>query len=493
MPQLGNSSLPLNMDDVLMQHPYITGLDSFLSEQNHLRALTYWLCEFETANLLTSASDITNSINRTIADIDELINDQLNAIIHHPKLQKLESTWRGLWMLTSQAYGAPSTKIKILDVSWPEIVKDIDRALDFDQSQLFRKIYSEEYGSPGGEPYGVLIGDYEITHRISTKHPYDDISTLRGITKIAAASFAPFITSASNEIFGLDNFSGLGQPLNLESIFSQSEYIKWHSLRTDPDSKFVGLTLPRILMRQPYRTQPGSYKGIYFHEKCSKDNKQWLWGNACYGFGVVLIREFANVGWFGHIRGTPRNQLAGGLLTTLVTDSFETDATGIATKPATDVIITDTKERELSELGFISLCQCYTTPFSTFYNNQSVHKPDRNAGVNAKLAAMLQHVLCGSRIAHYIKVIIRDKVGSFITANDCEDYLRNWLFKYTTAREDLDWEEQARYPLREAAVEVREHPEKPGQYLCVIRLRPHYQLDQMVSMLELVTELATVG
>lgn len=493
MPQLGNTSLPLNMDDVLQQPAYITGLEDFLDEPNHLRALAYWLCEFESHNTLSSATDIINAINRSISHIDELINEQVNHIIHNEKLQKLESSWRGLWMLTSQAHGNSNIKIRILDISWPEVVKDIDRALDFDQSQLFRKIYNEEYGTPGGEPYGVLLGDYEITHRMSAKHPYDDISTLRGISKIAAASFAPFICSASNEIFGLDSFAELGQPINLVSIFSQTEYIKWHSLRNDPDAKFVGLTLPHILMREPYRTRPGSYKGLYFYEKLGDDRSKWLWGNACYGFGIILLREFANVGWFGHIRGTPRNQLAGGLLTSLVTESFATDATNIATKPTTDVIITDSKERELSELGFVPLCQCYSTPFAAFYNNQSVHKADPSGGVNAKLAAMLQHVLCGSRIAHYIKVIIRDKVGSFITANECENYLREWLFRYTTARDDLDWEEQARYPLREAAVDVKEHPEKPGQYLCIIRLRPHYQLDQMVSMLELVTELATVG
>lgn len=211
----------------------------------------------------------------------------------------------------------------------------------------------------------------------------------------------------------------------------------------------------------------------------------------------ILVREFTNVGWFGHIRGVPRNHVSGGLLTNLPVDCFATDAEEIAHKPVTDVIITDTLERELSDLGLMPLCQCYDTPFAAFYNNQSIQNPksysNQDSNVNAKLSAMLQHVMCGSRIAHYIKVMIRDKVGSFITAHDCEEYLREWLFKYTTGREDLDWEEQARYPLREAAVSVKEHPAKPGEFLCVIHLRPHYQLDQMVSELELVTELAAAG
>ena len=261
------------------------------------------------------------------------------------------------------------------------------------------------------------------------------------------------------------------------------------------DSQFIGLTMPHILMRLPYRKTPGSYKGIFFHEHSGSEGREnYCWGSAAYAFGAIMIREFANVGWFGHIRGVPRNQIGGGLLTNLPYDMFDSDADDIAVKPVTDIIITDIKERELSDLGLIPLCQCYDLPFAAFYGNQSLRKParqsSREAEVNARLSAMLQHVLCGARIAHYIKIIIRDKVGSFISAEECEDYLREWLFKYTTGREDLEWEEQARYPLREAAVKVREHPEKPGDYICVIHLRPHYQLDHMVSELELVTELA---
>ena len=297
------------------------------------------------------------------------------------------------------------------------------------------------------------------------------------ISQVAAAAFAPFIASASPELFGLDNFTELGQPLNLNNIFSQKEYIKWRTLRDNPDSQFIGLTLPHILMRLPYRKIPGSYKGIFFYEQCANEGREnYCWGNAAYAFAAIMIREFANVGWFGHIRGVHQNQAGGGLLTNLTYDTFETDAQDIALKPVTDVIITDIKERELGDLGLIPLCQCYNTPFAAYYGNQSLRKVGRSTNpqgeVNAKLSAMLQHVLCGSRVAHYIKVMIRDKIGSFITAEDCENFLRDWLFKYTTGREDLEWEEQARYPLREAAVKVSEHPEKPGNYICVIHLRP---------------------
>ena len=482
------------LDTLYSQEAYITTLDGFLAEPDTLKALRYWVNEFEDRQHIHSADDVHLALHRSISVIDHLINDQLNATIHHPDFQKLEASWRGLWYLAVQAEGSRNIKIRYLDISWPEIVKDIDRALDFDQSQLFQKIYSEEYGSPGGEPYVVLIGDYEISHKRSPRHPHDDIATLNGLAEIAAASFAPFIASTSSELFGLDDFSTLGMPLDLQTIFGQDEYIKWRALRDKPDSRFNGLTMPRVLMRTPYRTQPGSYKGLFFYEKPGTGKKTgYLWGNASYAFAGILIREFANVGWFGHIRGVPRDQIGGGLLTNFPIASFETDAPNIVYKPVTDVLITDTLERELSDLGLIPLCQCYDTPYSAFYSNQSLQRPrrrsNRNEEINAKLSAMLQHVLCASRVAHYIKVMIRDKIGSFITADECEHFLTKWLFKYTTGREDLDWEEQARYPLRQASVRVNEHPDKPGQYVCVIHLVPHYQLDQMVSELELVTEL----
>jgi type VI secretion system protein ImpD len=480
----------ISLDELYEQESYITNSQEFLSEKNTIKAILYWLTEYTRLDTIKSTEDITLAIHASISEIDHIINEQLNHIIHHPKLQKLESSWRGLWSLAEQIGDVKNTKLKILDISWPEVVKDIERALDFDQSNLFKKIYSEEYGIAGGEPYGVIIGDYEISHRTSKHHPHDDLSTLSGLSEIAAAAFAPFIAGVSSELFGLNNFSSLGQPLNLQSIFSQKEYIKWHSLRDKVDTRFVGLTLPRILMRLPYRTKPGSYKGVFFYEH-SETKENYLWGNACYGFASILLREFISVGWFGHIRGMIRNQIGGGLLTSIPVDCFETDSANV--KPVTDVIITDKLEREISDLGFIPLCQCYDTPFAAFYNNQSIHKPvlhtSKEENINAKLSVMLQHILCGSRIAHYIKVIIRDKIGLLISANEVEEFIQEWLDKYTTGREDLEWEEQARYPLREASVRVREHPSKPGQYLSVIHLRPHYQLDHMVSELELATEL----
>ncbi len=487
------SSIDLN--SILENEPHITNLTDFLREKSESKSLKYWLDNYEQVSPNWDKDDLILCIERSISEIDHLINDQLNEIIHHTKFKKLEASWRGLWYLAVQSDNIKNLKIKVLDIAWTEVARDIGRAMEFDQCVLFKKIYSDEYGSPGGEPYGAIVADYEIRHK-AYKQTYDDIATLKGLCEIAAAAFSPIIASASHEMFGLSSFSGLGEPIDLKAVFRQDEYIKWRTLRDEADSRFVGLTVPKILMRRPYRSTPGSYKGVFFYEK-KEDSLEdgYLWGNACYAFASVLVREFGSVGWFGHIRGVPRDQVGGGLMTNLPVDAFETDTNDIAYKPSTNVVITDSAERELSHLGFIPLCQCYDTPFTAFYSNQSIQKPKSETSnssttvVNAKISSMLQHVLCASRVAHYIKVIIRDKVGSFISAEACEHLLRNWLFKYTSGRDDLEWEEQARYPLRHSEVIVKERPDSPGKYFCTIRLVPHYQVDQMVSELELVTEL----
>lgn len=491
-----SSNVVIDLEVVLGQPNHLVSLEDFLAESHPIPALSFWLTEF-CAQKPKSTEHIKALIHQSIADIDESISELLNCVIHHPKLQKLEASWRGLWNLVEEADGTKNTKIKCLDISWAEVSKDIARAMEFDQSHLFQKIYSEEYGTPGGEPYGALIGDYEISHRPSKTHRFNDVSTLEGLSQIAAAAFSPFITGASYELFGVNSYADLGRPINYREVFKQQEYLKWNALRDKSDSRFIGITMPRVLIRRQYTTQNNCYKGVYFKESKAQDgSSHYLWGNACYAFAGILIREFENVGWFGHIRGVPRNQVGGGLLANMCLDYYSTDKPGLIAKPITEVVITDSAEKDLSELGLVPLCQCYDVPFAAFYNNQSLQRPktftDKETNINARLSAMLQHVLCGSRIAHYIKIMFRDKIGSFLSAPECESYLRKWLFKYTTGREDLEWEEQARFPLRKASVNVREHPAKPGQYVCVIHIVPHYQIDQMVSELELITELAQV-
>jgi type VI secretion system ImpC/EvpB family protein len=434
-------------------------------------------------------------LNQEIARLDALLTAQVNAILHHPAFQRLEASWRGLHYLVSQVPEGENIKVRVLDVSWKQLARDFGRALEFDQSQLFRKVYGEEYDTPGGEPFGVLLGDYAVRHRPDIDHPVDDLAVLKGVAGVAAAAFAPFVAAADPALLDLTDFAELELPLNLPRTFDHPDYIAWNAFRESEDARFVGLTLPRVLLRAPYRDDGTRADGFRFREDAAgPDRSGFLWGNAAYAFGAVLARAFAESGWFAAIRGPGRGGEGGGLAPGLPAHSFGLDRPGVAPQGPTDATITDAQEKELGELGFIPLCVCQDAGAAAFYGNQSVQKPARfdeaAATANARLSAMLQYLLCASRFAHYVKVISRDKLGSFAGPAECEDYLRRWLMNYTTANDDAGPELKARHPLREARVQVREHPGKPGSYLCVAHLRPHFQLDQLSAGVKLVTELA---
>ena len=481
-----------------------TQLDRFLQESSAPRALCLWLGLADPARNRPDRAEITRRLSRDIARIDELVSGQINAILHHRSFQELEASWRGLSYLVNKLPDTESIKIRVLNVSWAEIVQDQTRALEFDQSQLFRKVYDAEFGHPGGEPFGVLLGDYAIHLRPGADHPHDDLEVLSKISGVAAAAFAPFISGVHPSFFGLNSFTELERPLSLSRALEQVDYLKWRSFRQSADARFVGLTLPRVLMRLPH--EPGSPGGrrLHFREEVEgPDRSKYLWGSAVYGFGAVLMRGFLNSGWLADIRGV-RHGIGergfkvclddGGLVTGLPVHSFGTDRHGLAIKSSTEVIITDNREKELDELGFIPLSHCQDTEFSVFYTTASVQKPakydDPKATANARISAMLQYILCVSRFAHYLKVIGRDRIGSQYSPEDCERYLADWLRKYTTSSDSAGPEDRAKYPLREAKVTVRERPDKPGSYNCVIHLRPHFQLDQMFMSLKLSTELA---
>lgn len=351
---------------------------------------------------------------------------------------------------------------------------------------------------PGGEPFGVLIGDYEVQHRRTQDHPTDDVAALAGMAQVAAASFAPFIVGCTPAMFGIEHFRELSQPIDLVSLFRQTEYGRWTALQDGHDLRFVGITLPRILMRPPHPDDGSRHDHFRFQEDVSEPNgASYLWGNAAFAFAAVLIRSFGVSSWFADIRGTPRDILGGGMVSGLPLDQFSTDAPGIAVKSATDVVISERQERDLSDLGFVPLAKAKDSPEGVFYSNQSLQRAQRFdaavANANARLSAMLQYMLCVGRFAHYIKVIGRDRIGSFATPEQCETYLRQWLQKYQTANDNASLEMKARLPLRELNVQVREQPGKPGTYFATINLKPHFQLDQVVSSFRLVTELAPVG
>lgn len=476
-------------------------LTPFLTERSPEKALRLFL-GLGNPEAKVSRRELRRTLGHGIVLLDRILNAATNAILHHPRFQALEASWRGLDLLVERGtecetdllyhekefHGQP-IQIRVLDVSWKELMRDFQRAGDPEQSQLFRHVYEGEFGLPGGMPFAVMLGDYPIENRP------DHLSTLGDIARVAAAAFCPFVASADPSLLGVDHFDELDRALRLRSGFSGAEFIAWNSLRKQEDSRFVGLTLPRTLLRAPHRDTYERIDGFPFREDLTPGNsKGYLFGNAVWSFGSILLRAFAECGWLAGIRGVELDVDGGGLVDDLPRVDFRTDTFGVAPRPSTDVLITDSMEKVLADLGFIPLCDCTNTPFSAFYSNQSIQLPkvydDPVASVNARLSGMLQYMFCVSRFAHYIKVIGRDKVGSFQTADECERYLQDWLISYSIDSADADSETMAKSPLREGRVRVRELPGKPGNFACEVHLRPHFQLDQLTSSVRLLTELA---
>lgn len=493
---------PPSSDERLIQHileatgkkptPAASRLDQFLREPSGNKALLLWLGRSQPVD----KEQLVRRLNQDVAYIDRLLNEQVNAILHHPALQRLEASWRGLAFLTQRAdeQAEQGIKIRVLNASWKELERDFERAVEFDQSQLFKKVYEQEFGSPGGEPFAALVGDFEIEPRPSASHPHDDLSVLKSLSHIAAAAFCPFITNVSPTMFGLDDFQGLEHRLDHARTFDQLDYLKWRAFRETEDARFVGLTLPRALMRLPYENDGSRVDRFCFQEDVAgPDQRKYLWGGAAYAMAGVLVRAFAQAGWLADIRGVQRGLDGGGLVTGLPVHSFSTDKQGIAPKCSTDIIITDELEKQLSDLGFIPLCHCQDTEHSAFYSNQSAQKPkayDRQvATVNARMSSMLRYMFCVSRFAHYIKVLGRDKIGSFAEAEEFEKFLQAWIVQYVTVDPEASADVKSRFPLREAQVQVRPNPGKPGSYQCVMHLLPHYELDELSASVRVVTEL----
>lgn len=452
-------------------------LGEFLSEQLPHKALNKWLKQVAPGARPATSAALSRLLGVHIAALDETISRQINEILHSPAFQKLEASWRGLKYLVEQVESDRPVKVRVLNVTWGELSRDIDRAVEFDASQMFRKIY-EEFDTPGAEPFSVVVGDYAI------KPSQQDMAALTGMSQVAAAAFAPFITAADPEMLALSSYSQIDRPTDLEAVFRGPDYLKWRAFRETEDSRFVGLTLPRVLMRTPYSDDNSRADGFRFREEVEgPDNSKYLWGNASYAFASVLIRSFCESGWLADIRGFQRDIVTGGLVTGLPVHSFGTDKTGIATKTSTDVAIGDLREKELGDLGFIPLCHCKDTDYCVFYGNQSAQKPkvyDRTiASTNARISAMLQYILCASRFAHYLKVRVRDRIGSMTDEVVMQTELRNWITQYVANDSQASPEVRARFPLREAEVRVYPKRDNPGVYGCEMHLMPHAQLDML--------------
>lgn len=458
------------------------GRDDEQREQSRRQIAT--LVEEVLKGTVTVSKNLEAAVNARIAAIDALISKQLNAIMHHPDFQKLEGSWRGLHYLVQQSETSTMLKLRVLNVSKKDLLRDLERAVEFDQSALFKKVYEEEYGTFGGAPFGALIGDYEFG-----RHP-QDLSLLEQISHVSASAHAPFMAAANPQMFNLDSHTDIGVPRDLAKIFDTVEYAKWKSFRESEDSRFVGLTLPRVLARLPYGPDTVPVEGFNFKEDVDgTDHSKYLWSNAAYAMGARITDSFAKYGWTVAIRGVE----GGGLVEGLPTHTFATDEGDVALKCPTEIAITDRREKELSDLGFVPLVHCKGRDYAAFFAIQSCQKAKKYdtdaANANARLSTQLQYILATSRFAHFMKVIMRDKVGSFMTRTDCEQYLNRWIGNYVVDPKNVGQEEKARRPLSEARVDVAEIPGKPGCYRAVAFMKPHFMLDELTVSLRLVADL----
>jgi type VI secretion system protein ImpC len=430
------------------------------------------------------SKDTEAMINSRIAAIDEAISNQLNEVLHAPEFQRLEASWRGLRYLVFQTETSTMLKINVLNVSKKDLLKDLQKASEFDQSETFKKVHDPGYGTLGGVPFGALVGDYEFG-----RHP-QDIELLEKMSNVAAAAHAPFVAAASPELFNWQNFTELAGPRDLAKIFDNDAYIRWKAFRESEDSRYVGLALPHILLRLPYGKETVPVEGFDYEEKVTgQDHSKYLWGNAAYAFGTRLTDAFARYEWCAAIRGVE----GGGLVEGLPAHTFVTEDGDIAMKCPTEIAITDRRENELSKLGFITLCHYKGTDNAAFLGAQSCQKAreyySADATANARLSTQLQYIMAVSRFAHYIKAMMRDKVGSFMSRENCEKFLNDWIANYVLLDDSAGQEAKAQFPLRQARIEVKEIAGKPGCYNAVAYLRPHFQLDELTVSLRLVARL----
>lgn len=444
-------------------------------------------------------TDLIGAINQRIAVLDQEVDEGLNEVMHHDAFCKLEASWRGLHYLVSRAETGTMLKLRLLNATKDEIQKDLEKAVEFDQSVQFKKIYEEEYGTFGGSPYSVLIGDYEFG-----RSP-QDIKWLEKMSNVAAAAHAPFIAAASPQMFDMDTFEELGNPRDLAKIFESTELVPWRSFRDSEDSRYVALCMPHFLLRQPYgkdvrpdqngEDQKQRITGrmpsddVDFQEEVNGNPKDYCWGNAAYALAERVTNAFALYKWTAAIRGVE----GGGLVEGLPAVNFKTDEGDVVLKCPTEVAITDRREKELNDLGFITLVHRKNTDHAAFFGGQTTQKPkvyqDPQATANARLSSQLPYVMAASRFAHYIKAMMRDKVGSFMTKENVSDYLNKWIADYVLLDDRASQSSKASYPLREARVDVEDVVGKPGVYKAVVYLRPHFQLDELTASIRLVAEL----
>ncbi|MFT7594272.1 MAG: type VI secretion system protein ImpC [Paracoccaceae bacterium] len=445
------------------------------------------LAEQALANTALISDDALRSIEGIVAEIDKKLTEQVNHILHHEDFQQMESAWRGLHYLVNNTETDEHLKIRVMNISKKDMHKTLRKfkGTSWDQSPIFKKIYTEEFSQLGGEPYGSLVADYHFDHSPP------DVELLGEMSKIAAAAHAPLITGAQPSLFQMDSWSELSNPRDLTKIFQTPEYAAWRSLRESEDSKYVGLAMPRFLGRLPYGSKTDPVEAFAFEEDTDgTDANKYGWVNAAYGMATNITRSFKSYGWCSRIRGVE----SGGTLENLPSHTFPTTDGGVDMKCPTEIAIDDRREAELAKNGMMPLIHRKNTDNATFIGAQSLHKPaeydDPDASANANLGARLPYLFATCRFAHYLKCMVRDKVGSFKSRQDMEGWLQEWINQYVDFNAEISSEnEKARKPLAAAEVVVEEVEGNPGYYSSKFFLRPHYQLEGLSVSLRLVSKL----
>src|SRR5215831_10677470 len=455
--------------------------------KNEVEAAVQTLAAQALAGAVALSGDAVHTIESMIAEIDKRLSAQVNEILHHDDFQKLEGSWRGLHYLVNNTETDEMLKIRVLNVSKKDLGKTLKKykGVAWDQSPLFKKLYEEEYGTLGGEPYGCLVGDYQFDHTPP------DVELLGQIAQIAASAHAPFIAAASSTLAGMDSWQELSNPRDLAKIFGAPDYAAWRSLRESEDSRYVGLAMPRFLARLPYGAKTSPVEEFSFEEEThGGEHGTYSWANAAYAMAVNINRSFKMYGWCTRIRGVE----SGGAVEGLPTHTFPTDEGGVAMKCPTEIAISDRREAELAKNGFMPLVHRKNSDFAAFIGAQSLQKPfeydDPDATANANLSARLPYLFACSRFAHYLKCIVRDKVGSFKERDDMQRWLNKWIMNYVDGDPAHSSEStKAQKPLAAAEVQVEEVEGNPGYYSAKFFLRPHYQLEGLTVSLRLVSKL----